>query len=354
MEKEYQHFVPKFYLRNFSNDSKSVGSYIFSKRKLIANASIEKICGRKFLYGEDLHVEDWFMALEGKWANIIRQIISTGKLCLDYNSWAYILMFIYLSDVRTGYHADLFSNFQTTLAQTMVKLAREHKELDVTDSEIERLRVTIDKPNLISIQNMAEVTEIMSDLTPLLIRNTTNRQFITSDCPMAKYNQLFISRNYHRNCGYGHVGAQCFIPISPYLCLVLIDSAVYDYKCDDNRVITINAPDQIIELNKLFLHNSDRSIYFNNSERPWVIERLACQKKDNQKDSDNEVFGNAVSGYLNMLSFKSVQNNIKLPAFFIRPQYKIMPFPQNTAGPFRPFVERIVERKKKSEDSAIM
>jgi len=86
---------------------------------------------------------------------------------------------------------------------------------ELSDDKIEELQLHIHKPNLIYIQNMPSITNIMSDLTPILLRNTSNWQFITSDCPVTIYNQLFANRNYIRNYGYGQIGIQCFLPISP-------------------------------------------------------------------------------------------------------------------------------------------
>ena len=40
VEKEYQHYVPKFYLRFFSDNTRSIGTYIFKERKFIDQAAV--------------------------------------------------------------------------------------------------------------------------------------------------------------------------------------------------------------------------------------------------------------------------------------------------------------------------
>ena len=226
----------------------------------------------------------------------------------------------------------------TRTIRTSAKLKNKHMGWELSDDKIEELQLHIHKPNLIYIQNMPSITNIMSDLTPILLRNTSNWQFITSDCPVTIYNQLFANRNYIRNYGYGQIGIQCFLPISPRLCLVLIDSAVYSFNCDEYLVITINEPDQIIELNKLFVNNARRAIYFNNSEKQWKIEKIAKLKKSRSNNFGNKVFGNEKQGYLILHSKVSVHCKVKLPKFNIKPEFMPIPFPPHAAGPIRPTV----------------
>ena len=101
--------------------------------------------------------------------------------------------------------------------------------------------------------------EVMQDLTPVLIINSSSKGFITSDCPMMKYNPLFVKRRYHRNSGLGQVGAQVLLPLSLDLCLFFYDSAVYDVKVKDH-LLSLNSPDQIIKLNTL-LSGNKRIVY---------------------------------------------------------------------------------------------
>lgn len=344
MENKYQHYVPQFYLRNFSNNGRSIGSYIYHKRKLVENASIRNVCGRDFLYGEDLEIEKWFQKLEGIWCGIISRIITTGKMELDEEAIIYLKMFFYLSDVRTAYTADAITDENNLLVKACARMYREHERIEIGEDEIEKLQIKVDKPNLVYIQNMRRLPEVMDDLSIVLLHNTTNRQFVTSDCPVVRYNQLFIARDYFRPYGYGHIGFQCFLPISPEFCLVLYDSVVYECKNLRESVIRINAPDQIIELNKLFVENSRQALYFNNKEREWIIRRMVEKKNDTSQKFANGVLGNEKQGYLLFHSLDCVKKRIKLPQFVINPDFLRIPFPYHAAGPMRPKAEEI--RKK--------
>ena len=49
-DKRRQHYVPKFYLRNFSEDKKSIGIYFFEKNKIINHASIKDNLWKEYFY----------------------------------------------------------------------------------------------------------------------------------------------------------------------------------------------------------------------------------------------------------------------------------------------------------------
>ena len=346
MENKYQHFVPQFYLRNFSENGRSIGGYLLKERKFIPHMPIKDICGRDYLYGKDLQLEKWFGSLECNWADLLRKIIDHVDLSLTNDEWAYLYMFIFLTDARNGFTADSANDMTTKTAQLIAKLSRDHGRISVTDEEIKQLRFQSNIPNLPHIQSMPKVINIMMDLKPLLLYNTTSRMFITSDFPVVKYNYLFVARNYRRNYGYGQVGTQVFIPINSALCLMLFDSAVYSIN-DNDLVLKINSPDQIAELNKLFASNSKRAVYFNNSARDWVIERYVKGVKDTSKNLGNQILENRAGEYIIQVSAPSNFLKIKMNFCTINPYFLTCPFPTHIAGPLRPPVEDLLDKEPK-------
>ena len=100
-EKKYNHYIPKFYLSNFSGNSKYIDKCILSTGKIIRSAPTKSTGGKDYLYGEDGYVEDIFCQLEGIWADIIRKIIATECIPTDPEEYAYLMQFIILSENRT-------------------------------------------------------------------------------------------------------------------------------------------------------------------------------------------------------------------------------------------------------------
>lgn len=345
---EYQHFVPQMYLRNFSSNGKSIGGFLLADRKYVPDMSIDRVCGRKHLYGEDLKIEKWFSDLEGNWASLLRKIISQKNLDLSEEDWAYLYMFVYLSDARTGYIADSTVDYSTKMAKSIALLGHEHGLIDFSDEEIKNLHVSIDKPNLAHLQSMPTGIEVMEDLAPALIINSTGKGFITSDCPMMKYNPLFVKRRYHRNSGLGQVGAQILLPISPDLCFFLYDPAVYELKLKD-RVFTMSSPDQVIKLNSLLARNAKASVYFNKIEPQWLIEKYTHGVKNTSDVFNNALLRGESGGYLIVSSNSSTMYDAKLSFYSIRKEFFKVPFPNHMAGPLRPNAQRVADRLRKDK-----
>lgn len=342
-EKKGQHFVPQMYFRNFSDNEKSVGGYILSSRKFVRDMSISGICKRDYLYGDDLQIESWFCGLENKWGPLLKKIIRQGDLTLFKSEWTLLLQFIFLSDARTGYMADISNDFTTKTFQAMIMTKRNHGDIDyadITDEQIQNMKMGMTIPNAASIRAADKALWLFSDLAPALIHNTTSRQFITSDNPVVKYNYLFTTRNYRCNYGYGHVGALVFLPISPSYCLMIYDPSAYRVSCTNN-VIEIKAPNRIIELNKLFASNAKSAVYFHNSAREWVIEGYTHGIHDASHKFNNHILQNKSGEYIIQFSDYSIFKRFKLDFIEIYPNVLQMDFPNSIAGPIRPTIQEM-------------
>lgn len=85
-------------------------------------------------------------------------------------------------------------------------------------------------------------------------------------------------------------------------------------------------------LNKLFLHNAYKEIYYENSARIWLQENVG-QKKD--KEVDDWVMGNPKTGYLQKFSGRSVYEDINLNIFKTDAYFKKFSIMYDEAGPIR-------------------
>lgn len=342
-EKKDQHFVPQMYFRNFSDNGKSIGGYVLSNRKFVKDMPISGICKRPYLYGDDLQIETWFSGLETKWSPILKKIIRHGNLDLTTTEWKLLLEFIFLSDARTGYTADISNDFMTKICQTIIMTKRNHGDIDYanfTDEQIKNQKIGMTIPNAGSLRAAKDVLQLFGDLTPSLINNHTSRPFITSDNPVVKYNYLFTTRNYHLNYGYGHLGILVFLPISPHYCLMTYDPSSYKVS-SVNNVVEIKASNQIIELNKLFATNAKSAIYFHNSAREWVIEGYTHGLTDTSKDFNNHILQNESGDYIIQFSSPSIFKRFKLDFININPHMLHMDFPTNLGGPIRPAIREL-------------
>lgn len=81
-DKKNQHYIPKFYLRNFSFqlNKKQVGIYHVSSNFFFQQAKLKTQGSKDFYYGEDGKTEDNLSKIEGLLAEEIKDIILEKKI----------------------------------------------------------------------------------------------------------------------------------------------------------------------------------------------------------------------------------------------------------------------------------
>lgn len=333
--KKNHHYVPQFYLRNFSMNGHSIGMYLNKHEKFVADASIKRQAYTEFLYGETEDIENLLMEIEGKSSSIINRIINTqtipSKATEEYHQLA---MFLLLSEARVQKTANSNNELLDKLAKTILRM---DKNAHINPEDLNRVVVSYNIPNLITMQAVMQNYKMILDLRPILIESSTDRKFITSDNPMTRYNQMYMMRKYYRSYGYGNMGIQLFFPLSPKFCLCLYDDVMYQAEYFQNNKIVLRKGNDVDELNKLTYLNSRDSIFFINSTKESYIRRLTAGKKPIDDsvifefgDDENKLIGH---------STPSVHELISLPFVLNRSFFK-MPLPPHMAGPIRPYVER--------------
>jgi hypothetical protein len=111
-KKENQHFVPKFYLRNFSweGNKGQVGVFNIKNNLFIPQARLKTQAYKKNYYGKDGYVEDELSKVESTCSILISKILSLGKppdrLTNDHRS---LLFFVMLSILRNPIHENTFN-----------------------------------------------------------------------------------------------------------------------------------------------------------------------------------------------------------------------------------------------------
>lgn len=330
--KTYNHYVPQFYLKNFSGNN-SIGRYNFGRKEFVDEVAIKDTAGRNFLYGKNSDLEDWFQNLEGIWATIIRNILLYEKFPMDSVEYTYLIMFVYLSDVRVAEIADEFKRTNLEEGKNVARILADQGKIEISDEFIENLDVQIDRPNLPYIQGMKKIIPIISDLCPLIIVNESGLGFITSDVPVVKYNQWFLERGYRHPFGFGHMGCQCFVPLSAKICFCLFDDIVYKNQFGNKGRIRLYDEKDVEELNRLFMLNSYAEIYYRKNEEEWLRKNI---REKVTEEKDEWILGSPQIGYLQKISMRSVYDRVKLPMFKTNAFFKTAPFPySDEVGPLR-------------------
>lgn len=253
-DKRRQHYVPKFYLRNFSPNNKSIGLYRFIEGKIIERASIKDSFWKEYFYGEDASVENKLAEYERKWNNIISSVIVREQLPDNEKELVLLRFFMLITSARTWKRGNQINKEVTGLIKKLLEM----EESTLFNTSIaEGLSIRMANPSLLFINSAQQILPSMIDLEMDVLINKSAINYITSDNPTVFCNQLFLEKSLTRGYGWGEHGIQFIVPISPKIVICMYDSEVY--KMNKNIISSI---DTINKLNELFMNNADESIVF--------------------------------------------------------------------------------------------
>jgi hypothetical protein len=248
------HFVPKFYLRNFSEDEKSIGIYNIASRRTITRGNLGNQCYRDYFYGKTPEVEHALAGMEGSAAEVIKNCLESEAIPRPLSAEHVILShFIVLQDARTGHEAE-------AMAETTDKFFKAVYRDQFGD--LDGYEIGFDNPVLMSLQVSSRMVPAIYDLKIKLLRNETGVGFITSDNPIVRHNQYFEGNEHAGHNGLGQAGLQIFLPLSlKYLC-VFYDAQTYKVGDKNSRIVSVASTDDVTALNALQWLNAHENIYF--------------------------------------------------------------------------------------------
>jgi len=332
-ERKRQHYVPQFYLRNFSESGQSIGMFRFNNQKFIENASIKEVAYRDYLYGKDGEAEKLLSQMEALWSQAIRALFSDNLLDNDIAELYYrsLELFIMVSITRTAKYADESLTFLNYFKDMFDEIKKNGHKLAIDEADVHR---SIEAPNIAAIKMSLELSKYLYNLTPALLVNISNRGFFTSDNPVVEYNQFYAYRKYDRNYGISAAGLQIFLPITSDIVFCLYDNEVYDFIEKDN-IVVIKSGSVINEINKLIIENSYEQIFFFNSEKESYVKSMSKYKDYNRNPLIEEYPIEGSNNTLLWYGKNSIRTLFKLPFFKINKEYISIPLPNHMGGLMR-------------------
>ena len=346
--KKDQHYVPKFYLKNFSKNKKSLGMLRRSGFRVVEYASINQIAYRDYMYGKDGFLEEWLSKCERKWSQVIRYFfLGDDSECANPSEYYQLLLhFVIISLARTAKVADsyrlLFDNFKKMFDETEASggaLAFNREEF-FADYDI---------PNNLPIDVANNLLNILSDLKPLTIINESGRGFITSDNPVTLYNPLYARRNYRVNYGLGSGGIVIFLPLSPTICFRLYDLEVYDEKSVDGSNIIIRSKNQINELNRLFTKNAYEAIYWGANVDVDYARRIGKEFQTPKSPVEEWPIKGSPHSIIRF-GTESIFKHYQIPYLKIKDKYLSMQLPHHLGGLSRNYAQMVEEEYQRKID----
>lgn len=274
-EKKKQHYVPKLYLKFFSNFNNRTHIGLFNLRTnlYIESASIDGQNQEDYFYGKESDIEDAFGDLETRTCNIIREIIQTCNLPpKDSDDYCMLLEYVMYQQNRTKLSALKNENLLNQLTQLILK------DRFVPTNEIAEIKIEYEYPGLAGLEIVPNLIKAVSDLKCKLLINKTKESFVTSDHPVVKWNQFLNQRKYPEpRTGLAMKGLKLFFPISPNIILVYYDSEIYSIGNED-IVVDIFNPKDVWILNFIQSISCNEVVFFNQEIYETYARRLLSER----------------------------------------------------------------------------
>lgn len=274
-----QHYVPRFYMKNFSN-VKNIGTkkekslisfYQFKNNLLKENIPINSICAEDYFYDEDGRIENTLSNLEGKWSKSLKNAINENITMNDIEN---IREFAVYQFARTK--AMLYHNREIT--ESIMRKVLNQNISHISDKESFNTLLKDKVENEITpesiLANMKKLIFVMSDLKMKIINNKTEKKFITSDVPIIMTNPFHVHIS-----GLASIGEVLFFPISPFKMIFFYDGKLFD-EIPDNIESEV-----IIEIfnNYQYISADERILAMNLKDINYII-------NDNELNSKREKF----------------------------------------------------------------
>ncbi len=264
-----QHYVPQFYIKQFSTDKKRICLLRIKDGKIITGASILGQCKKRNIYGSE-ELEKSFALIEGKHSKAIRTILQvawneSAPLWSEQDYMCFLQSLLF-QRARTVHQAEKVAPaLENTLLQLFKESLEEKDDADIIKeiddgciSISEKMCATVGR----NIQAALECVPLILDLDIHLLLNKTELPFIFSDAPVIFINTYLHNIKTRGTLGLQLPGFQIFWPLDSRTMVMLLDGTKYEGPYKNRLRYDITTERDVTQINALQLHNSMDTIYF--------------------------------------------------------------------------------------------
>ena len=254
-EHKKQHFVPKFYLRNWSPDGRLIAMLHLDTGKYLARAPLADQCQENWLYGADLKIEKALGVIEAHAANVISDVIRGGAAPRNRSpEFGVLLNFVICQIARTVAAGDALENMTEDFLKGL--LVPEFGE-----EALKCARISIDLPSGRSLAAALSARHLLVDLDLRVLRLACDGEFITSDDPAVvcnPFSELMFKRAF---TGFANRGLQIFLPLDPKHVALFYDSWMYRVGETDQAIVEVRSRRDLAALNALQARYATECLY---------------------------------------------------------------------------------------------
>ncbi len=267
------HYVPRFYLKRFSDNGKSIGLYNLGKKLRIPVANLKNQCYKDYFYGKGQVTENALGEIEGHISVLFSVIDELGDLSsLGSIPRTNLIYYILIQYTRTHFFADAMDELNDKIIKHV--FGKEF-ESEIDGINLDDFIIGIQDVSQYALYLAVQTYPLLLDLRAKLIINRTSEEFITSDNPVVMYNPFMLFRKIGGNTGYAAKGLQVFLPMDPEKVIILYDDKVYRMGNENKNTIEVYDKRDIYNINALQACSCYENIYFRNDN----INTVALHRK---------------------------------------------------------------------------
>ncbi len=252
------HYVPRFYLKHFTTDGRSLSLYNVERDLVIKSANLKNQCYRDYMYGKDGKQEGNLSIIEGALAVLLKQILTSRLLPApwspDHESLCILTL---LQSARTAYASDAMDEFSDKMWKQVLE-----KDPRFPPEMLEKVRIVHTDPANFAVSTMLGLYHLIMDMDYRLLLAHEDSEFITSDNPVVRYNQLLEFEPMGSKTGLACKGLQIFYPLSPSVLLTFFDRSVYAYSPRQSIISRVPTRQDMNQLNALQVVSALENVYF--------------------------------------------------------------------------------------------
>jgi len=269
-----QHYVPRCHLKPFTLDGEGLAINLFNHRsnKIIFDAPVKNQCSRNYFYGQDLILEKFLQKWEGRYATVIKKIVSDEQIT-DVEK-IFLRDFAYLQWSRTAAAVNRRMDAINEMDDIAFKGFNDPNKIAI-DASHERVMFSV-------MKTWSETIKNISDLSVILIKNMTDVDFITSDDPSIMSNRVYLQRMGDSNFGVNSTGVQIIMPLTPRMAIIVFDPTAYLAKNVKRGIFYANKLSDVRLINEYQIINSVSNLYFLNKTDDEKV-RLEFQKHKDRR-----------------------------------------------------------------------
>lgn len=183
-EKKKQHYVPQFYMRQFTNNNGKFSIYHINNGKCVEEVPYNNQCYKDYYYGNDGIWEDRLSLMETKWAIVIKKILANNILIEE--DLQLIKQFALYQRQRTYAEGEYVKQGRKEILIECGKMLYASKGW-LFDDEAKRIceeRAAEEVTPAENLENAVNLTKYLEDLSVLIISYKTSHELISSDTPV--------------------------------------------------------------------------------------------------------------------------------------------------------------------------